>query len=236
MMLFGMINWTHTWYRPDGPIGPEQLADLAADLFLHGLCPSACDEQEKSWTWGSTARPRSSPAPAPASAAASRWRWPPKACGSAVVAAGGQLLETLAAEIVAAGGTPPVADRAGPPARGGAAGDRRGGARRPRLASTSWSTTPAAAGRFKLDASEEQWHEAITLNFTRPRQLTLALLDQMIARNWGRIINITGKSEPEGINGAFCAKAAMHSLGQGPLARGRPARHHRQLHPARAHP
>jgi AcrR family transcriptional regulator len=41
MMLFGMINWTHTWYRPDGPIGPEQLADLAADLFLNGLCPSA---------------------------------------------------------------------------------------------------------------------------------------------------------------------------------------------------
>jgi len=41
MMLFGMINWTHTWYRPDGPIGPEQPADLAADLFLNGLWPSA---------------------------------------------------------------------------------------------------------------------------------------------------------------------------------------------------
>jgi AcrR family transcriptional regulator len=38
MMLFGMINWTYTWYRPDGPIEPEQLADLAADLFLNGLC------------------------------------------------------------------------------------------------------------------------------------------------------------------------------------------------------
>jgi AcrR family transcriptional regulator len=41
MMLFGMINWTYTWYRPDGPLAPEQLADLAADLFLRGLCPSA---------------------------------------------------------------------------------------------------------------------------------------------------------------------------------------------------
>jgi AcrR family transcriptional regulator len=41
MMLFGMINWTYTWYRPDGPIGPEQLADLAADLFLRGLCQGA---------------------------------------------------------------------------------------------------------------------------------------------------------------------------------------------------
>jgi AcrR family transcriptional regulator len=37
MMLFGMINWTYTWYRPDGPIGPDQLADLAADLFLGGV-------------------------------------------------------------------------------------------------------------------------------------------------------------------------------------------------------
>jgi TetR/AcrR family transcriptional regulator len=37
MMLFGMINWTYTWYRPDGPISPAQLANLAADLFLDGL-------------------------------------------------------------------------------------------------------------------------------------------------------------------------------------------------------
>jgi 3-oxoacyl-[acyl-carrier protein] reductase len=68
---------------------------------------------------------------------------------------------------------------------------------------------------FKLDTGEAQWEEALTLNFTRQRQLTHALLDQMITRNWGRIINITGKSEPEGINGAFCAKAAMHAWAKG---------------------
>jgi 3-oxoacyl-[acyl-carrier protein] reductase len=68
---------------------------------------------------------------------------------------------------------------------------------------------------FKLDASEEQWNEALTLNFTRQRQLTHRLLDQMMARKWGRIINITGKSEPEGINGAFAAKAAMHAWAKG---------------------
>jgi len=68
---------------------------------------------------------------------------------------------------------------------------------------------------FKLDAAEEQWHEAITLNFTRQRQLTHRLLPQVIERRWGRIINITGKSEPEGVNGAFCAKAAMHSWAKG---------------------
>jgi len=68
---------------------------------------------------------------------------------------------------------------------------------------------------FKLDASEAQWEEALTLNFTRQRQLAHALLGQMIARKWGRVINITGKSEPEGVNGAFAAKAAMHAWAKG---------------------
>jgi len=68
---------------------------------------------------------------------------------------------------------------------------------------------------FKIDASEAQWEEALTLNFTRQRQLAHALLDQMIARKWGRIVNITGKSEPEGVNGAFAAKAAMHAWAKG---------------------
>jgi AcrR family transcriptional regulator len=29
MLLFGMINWTHTWYDPAGPIPPAQIADMA---------------------------------------------------------------------------------------------------------------------------------------------------------------------------------------------------------------
>lgn len=66
-----------------------------------------------------------------------------------------------------------------------------------------------------LHVSEEQWQEAITLNFHRPRQVADALVDQMIARNWGRIICITGKSEPEHVNGAFCAKAGIHSWAKG---------------------
>ena len=69
--------------------------------------------------------------------------------------------------------------------------------------------------KFKLDTDEAQWNEAMTLNFTRQRQLTHKLLEQMMARKWGRIVSITGKSEPEGINGAFCAKAAMHSWSKG---------------------
>jgi 3-oxoacyl-[acyl-carrier protein] reductase len=68
---------------------------------------------------------------------------------------------------------------------------------------------------FTLKTDESAWEEAMTLNFTRQRQLTHQLLPQMIASGWGRVINITGKSEPEGINGAFCAKAAMHSWAKG---------------------
>jgi 3-oxoacyl-[acyl-carrier protein] reductase len=68
---------------------------------------------------------------------------------------------------------------------------------------------------FELNASEAQWEEAITLNFTRQRQLAHALLPQMVARKWGRIVNITGKSEPDGVNGAFAAKAAMHAWAKG---------------------
>ncbi len=66
-----------------------------------------------------------------------------------------------------------------------------------------------------LHVTEAQWTEAMTLNFDRPRQLADSLIDQMIARNWGRIINITGKSEPDHVNGAFCAKAAVHSWAKG---------------------
>jgi 3-oxoacyl-[acyl-carrier protein] reductase len=69
--------------------------------------------------------------------------------------------------------------------------------------------------RFTLESTEAQWEEAVTLNFTRHRQLTHRLLGQMIEHKWGRIINITGKSEPEGLNGAFAAKAAVHSWAKG---------------------
>jgi len=69
--------------------------------------------------------------------------------------------------------------------------------------------------KFSLHTAEAQWQEAMTLKFTRQRQLADRLVDQMIARKWGRIVNLTGKSEPEGINGAFCAKAAMHSWAKG---------------------
>lgn len=68
---------------------------------------------------------------------------------------------------------------------------------------------------FGKDATEEAWHEALTLNFTRQRQIASAFIPGMVEHGWGRIINITGKSEPDNVNGAFCAKAAMHSWAKG---------------------
>ncbi len=35
--LLGVMNWTITWYRPDGPMTIEQIADEFIALFLSGL-------------------------------------------------------------------------------------------------------------------------------------------------------------------------------------------------------
>ena len=37
MLLFGMINWTYTWQRADGPLDDAQLAELVSKLLLGGL-------------------------------------------------------------------------------------------------------------------------------------------------------------------------------------------------------
>ncbi len=37
MLLFGMINWTFTWLRPDGELTHQQLAPVVVDLFVGGL-------------------------------------------------------------------------------------------------------------------------------------------------------------------------------------------------------
>jgi 3-oxoacyl-[acyl-carrier protein] reductase len=132
----------------------------------------------------------------------------------AVAARRGDLLETLAGEIASAGGVPPVPIVEDLMAEG--APERMAAAALAGLGSVDILVNNAGGSRpFKMDASEQQWEEALTLNFTRQRQLAHRLLDQMIARTWGRIVNITGKSEPEGINGAFCAKAAVHAWAKG---------------------
>jgi TetR/AcrR family transcriptional regulator, cholesterol catabolism regulator len=35
--ILGVMNWTVTWYRSDGPRSAKEIANLFADLLLHGL-------------------------------------------------------------------------------------------------------------------------------------------------------------------------------------------------------
>jgi AcrR family transcriptional regulator len=37
MILFGMINWTFTWLRPEGRLTYADMANIVADVFLHGV-------------------------------------------------------------------------------------------------------------------------------------------------------------------------------------------------------
>jgi len=37
MILFGMINWTFTWLRPDGRITYDDMAQIVSEVFLHGV-------------------------------------------------------------------------------------------------------------------------------------------------------------------------------------------------------
>jgi AcrR family transcriptional regulator len=41
MMLFGMLNFSHTWYDPKGDIEPKEFADMVVDLFLFGFAAAA---------------------------------------------------------------------------------------------------------------------------------------------------------------------------------------------------
>lgn len=132
----------------------------------------------------------------------------------ALVARRADLIETLSAEIVAGGGPAPVPviqDLMAPEA--------------PRIISDN---ALAALGGVEIlvncaggsrplpiDAPDAAWEEAMTLNFTRHRELTHHLLPQMISARSGRIISITGKSEPDRLNAAFAAKAAMHAWAKG---------------------
>ncbi len=45
MSLMGTMNWTYTWFKPDGPLTAGQFATLASDLFLGGLGQVRIDEE-----------------------------------------------------------------------------------------------------------------------------------------------------------------------------------------------
>ena len=125
------------------------------------------------------------------------------------------LLDALAAEIGASGSTPPhvieidiTGDDA--PRRLAEAATQALG-RVDILVNCAGGSQPPLA----IDTPESAWEAAMTLNFVRVRQLTHALLPGMIAQRYGRIINITGKSEPERLIAATPAKAAVHAWSKG---------------------
>jgi 3-oxoacyl-[acyl-carrier protein] reductase len=66
-----------------------------------------------------------------------------------------------------------------------------------------------------IDASIESWEEGMMVNFFRLRELSHAVIPGMRQNNYGRIINITGTSEPLGLNVAASAKAAVHAWAKG---------------------
>jgi 3-oxoacyl-[acyl-carrier protein] reductase len=133
---------------------------------------------------------------------------------TAVVARRSDLLESLADEVEAAGHERPLVIAAdvmeADAAASIAARSLEALGRVDILVNSAGGSRP-----LPVDAPDALWNEAMTLNFERVRQLSHALLPQMIENRWGRIINITGKSEPEGLNAAFSAKAAVHAWAKG---------------------
>ena len=61
------------------------------------------------------------------------------------------------------------------------------------------------------EADDAFWDEAMTLNFVAARRLTDLISPGMKARNWGRIINISGALVAPKLNGAAPARAALVS-------------------------
>jgi 3-oxoacyl-[acyl-carrier protein] reductase len=131
-----------------------------------------------------------------------------------VLARRGELLKTLQDEIEAAGWVRPhtlaidLANRPAPSRVRDEALARLG--RVDILVNNAGGSRPTA-----VDASDDVWDESFAINFTAVRKLTQALLPGMIERRWGRIVNITGTSEPAGTNAAGPAKAAVHAWAKG---------------------
>ena len=125
------------------------------------------------------------------------------------------LLAELAGKITSAGGHAPHIEEIdimaeGAPARLAAAAVAALG-RVDILVNCAGGSRPA----ISVDAPESEWEEVMRLNFVRVRQLTHAVLPGMIEHRYGRVINISGKSEPSGLVTANAAKAAIHAWAKG---------------------
>src|SRR5688572_12640873 len=133
----------------------------------------------------------------------------------AIAARRRNLLEALSDEIVAAGGAKPAIIEIDVMPEG--APNKLAQAARGALGRVDILVNSAGGSQppIGVDAPDAAWDFAMTLNFVRVRQLTHAVLPDMIERKWGRIVNITGKSEPERLIAATPSKAAVHAWAKG---------------------
>jgi len=46
MILFGMINWTFTWLRPDGKLTYDDMARIVSEIFVTGIQPASKTPRE----------------------------------------------------------------------------------------------------------------------------------------------------------------------------------------------
>lgn len=125
-----------------------------------------------------------------------------------------ELLNELAEEIAREGGKRPVvitADLAEPeaPEQVAARAQRRLG-RVDILVNAAGGSRP-----IPFDAPLSVWEEGMLVNFFRLREISHAVVPDMKRNGYGRIINLTGTSEPRGINVANSAKAAVHAWAKG---------------------
>src|SRR2546428_12455662 len=130
-----------------------------------------------------------------------------------VIARRGELLKILQDEIEGAGWKRPhalaidLADRAAPAQVRDEALAQLG--RVDILVNNAGGSRPTA-----VDSPDGVWDESFAINFSAVRKLAQAFLPGMIERRWGRIINVTGTSEPGGTNAAGPAKAAVPAWAQ----------------------
>jgi 3-oxoacyl-[acyl-carrier protein] reductase len=79
--------------------------------------------------------------------------------------------------------------------------------------------SPGGSRKVDLYADIATWDEGMNMNFNTQRRLSHTLLPQMIERNWGLIITISDKNEPEKHSGmmnvVMSAKAAIHACSKG---------------------
>lgn len=77
------------------------------------------------------------------------------------------------------------------------------------------SKAPDAPRQTSFNHPSELWEKELHLNYVVLRELTFAVLPSMQERRFGRIINVTGKSEPEKLSTANPPKAAVHAWAKG---------------------